>query len=218
MLRYKVLSFVVIICTIVSAYIMLSSNSNMVNYGENNESVLLDDSKVDERENIKENNDLKKEKAESNKTTKKDANQKEEVNKNKATLEEDKMENEQASEERVKGDKFVVVDKRQEENKGEEEDITDYPESAAVFKVESSKILENLSLSEKTKLLLLRRKISPVDYAKINNYLLDKNSTRGIIKTFSLLKERLSDEDYNEVKDIASKYINVDYIEEYISE
>lgn len=218
MLRYKVLSFVVIICTIVSAYIMLSSNSNMVNYGENNESVLLDDSKVDERENIKENNDLKEEKAESNKTTKKDANQKEEVNKNKATLEEDKRENEQASEERVKGDKFVVVDKRQEENKGEEEDITDYPESAAVFKVESSKILENLSLSEKTKLLLLRRKISPVDYAKINNYLLDKNSTRGIIKTFSLLKERLSDEDYNEVKDIASKYINVDYIEEYISE
>ena len=77
-----------------------------------------------------------------------------------------------------------IKEKKVEEEKNKEEE---YPESTAVFKVQSSEIIDKLTIS-KTKLLALRQKISPVDYAKINNYLLDENSTRGIIKTFGLLK------------------------------
>jgi len=229
MLKYKISSFVVIICTIISAYIMISSSKNDVSYEDNKESVIINENSINEnsinensineKDEISEERDIKEHKDEIKNT--------EESNMPKVDQVEDKKEAKAASEEKnnekenkkEQENKAEVVDKGEEENQFEEEqnDGTHYPDSAAVFKVESGKILKSLSLSEKTKLLLLRKKISPVDYAQINNYLLDENKTRGIINTFTLLKARLSDEDYNEVKDIASKYINVDYIEDYIS-
>lgn len=191
---------------------MISNSNSMVGYEEENrEQVLLNENGNKEEYKTSEDKARKEQKKESKKDKGKDMAQNEEDSKKENTLEEEEAEKD-------KEDKFVVIDKRKGENQVGEEgnDITDYPETAAVFKVESSKIVENLSLSEKTKLLLLRRKISPVDYAQINNYLLDENTSRGIINTFILLKARLSDEDYNNVKDIASKYINIECIEEYI--
>ena len=60
-------------------------------------------------------------------------------------------------------------------------------------------------------------KISSVDYAKINNYMGDSNRTRGIINIFKLLKIRLSAKDYDQFKNVASKYVDVNCIESYIN-
>ncbi|NLP27771.1 MAG: hypothetical protein GX370_03210 [Clostridia bacterium] len=174
-MKYKISSFIVIICSIVCAYIMLSSSNDMASYDQNIETELLEQANSREGDGLEEKNNLEEEKEES------------------------------------KDNK----EKKVEEEKNKEEE---YPESTAVFKVQSSEIIDKLTISEKTKLLALRQKISPVDYAKINNYLLDENSTRGIIKTFALLKARLSQEDYDKIKDIASKYIDVDCVEDYIEQ
>lgn len=101
--------------------------------------------------------------------------------------------------------------------KAAESEKASYPTSAAVFKIEPEKLQGELTLLDKRTLLAVITKISPVDYAKINNYLKDENHTRGVINIFSLLKTRLSKSDYKQFKDMASKYVDVDCIESYIN-
>jgi hypothetical protein len=113
---------------------------------------------------------------------------------------------------------FVVIDNRKAKGQSQlKQEELEYPDSTAVFKVESYTIEDMLSFSEKARLLTVAAKISPVDYAKISNYLYDENTSRGIINTFSLLKTRLNANDYEKVRDIAEKYMDVECIESYIS-
>lgn len=92
-----------------------------------------------------------------------------------------------------------------------------YPANAAIFKVDVGKLQDEVTLLDKAKLMTVATKISSVDYAKINNYMGDSNRTRGIINIFKLLKIRLSAKDYDQFKNVASKYVDVNCIESYIN-
>lgn len=94
-------------------------------------------------------------------------------------------------------------------NNVEESTIEDMP----VFKIASSEILASLSLLDKEKLLVIGSKLSPLDYARIKEYLYMKDRDEGVKKAILLLKERLSREDYKKVKDIMDAYINMEVIE-----
>lgn len=84
--------------------------------------------------------------------------------------------------------------------------------SAPVFKVTKSQIKDKLTLSDKEKLLSIAAKLSAVDYEKINKYL-QNGSDEDIKSTIKLLKSRLSDKDYEKVKVVAEKFINMDVVE-----
>lgn len=82
-----------------------------------------------------------------------------------------------------------------------------------VFKIAKSKVKDSLTFSDKEKLLFIASKLSVVDYDKINKYL-QNGSDEDIKNTIKLLKERLSDKDYEKVKEVAEKFINMDSIEQ----
>lgn len=82
-----------------------------------------------------------------------------------------------------------------------------------VFKVSKAKISESLTLSDKAKLLSVASKLSAVDYEKINKYLGD-SSDQNVKNAIKLLKERLSEKDYEKVKEVAKKFINMDVVEQ----
>lgn len=86
-------------------------------------------------------------------------------------------------------------------------------ETLSVFKVSKDDIQSKLSLADKEKILNAAMKLSPVDYARIKQYVELENSEEGIRKSMKLLKERLSEKDYNKVRETTSKFLNMDLIE-----
>ena len=106
------------------------------------------------------------------------------------------------SEDLVKQDNKVINDK----NDSLKEDVP-------VFKVSRSKINDSLTLADKTKLLSIASKLSAVDYEKVRKYL-QSGSDQDIKNTVKLLKERLSEKDYDNAKEVAKKIINIDVVEQ----
>lgn len=86
----------------------------------------------------------------------------------------------------------------------------------SVFKVDADKIEDELTLSDKEKILRIASKLSPVDYVKVKNYLESNNSENGVIETMKLLKKRLTDSDYKKIREIAGKFLNMDVIDSKI--
>jgi hypothetical protein len=63
-------------------------------------------------------------------------------------------------------------------------------------------VQHELTEEDKERLLLAANKLSPIDQVKINNYL--ENSENGGIKNaVSLLRDRLSDKDFEKIKNIS---------------
>ena len=90
-------------------------------------------------------------------------------------------------------------------------------ESALVFKVSKDNIPKQLTFIEKTKLLSILRKLSSIDYAKINESLSKSNELEAAKEALNLLKLRLNSRDYKEIKDILSRFIdNIDILENNI--
>lgn len=58
---------------------------------------------------------------------------------------------------------------------------------------------------DKERLLAVSKKLSPIDQAKINDYLKDSNLIKNAINLF---RDRLSEAEFDDIKDISGKYIN----------
>ena len=86
-------------------------------------------------------------------------------------------------------------------------------ETVSVFKISKDNIKSKLSLADKEKILNAATKLSPVDYAKIKKYIESEDSEEGIKMAMKLLKERLAEKDYNKVREVASKFLNMELIE-----
>lgn len=89
--------------------------------------------------------------------------------------------------------------------------------SVSVFKVSREKIVQEISVSDKLKLISIANKVSPIDYAKINNYLNEPDVNEGVKKAFALLKLRLSKKDYEKLKEATSEFIDIDLLEKEIA-
>lgn len=83
----------------------------------------------------------------------------------------------------------------------------------SVFNISSSKAEEKLTSSDKSKLFSVSSKLSAIDYEKVKGYL-KRGSNDDITNVIELLKERLSDKEYNEIRDIANKFINKDAVQQ----
>lgn len=102
------------------------------------------------------------------------------------------------------------IDSGDEANKSiENGDKTD----AQVFKVSREEIKDKLTLSDKQKILSVARKLSPSDYEKINQYINNEDGNQGVIDAVKLLRDRLSDKDYEKIKEVAGKFLNMEVVE-----
>jgi len=85
-------------------------------------------------------------------------------------------------------------------------------ETASVFKVNREDIYSELSFYDKEKLILISTKLKIVDYQKINNLLQGDTDGTGVLSSLRILKDRLSKNDYSKIKEIFSKFINMDLV------
>lgn len=91
-------------------------------------------------------------------------------------------------------------------------EVGEAKEEISVFKVSKSQIKDKLTILDKQKMLSVGTKLSAIDYEKVNKYL-QNGSDEDIISAIKLLKSRLSDKDYDKVKQVAEKFINMDMVE-----
>lgn len=83
----------------------------------------------------------------------------------------------------------------------------------SVFKVSTGDIKENLTTSDKIKLLYVSMKLGKDDYKKVEEYLYAKDAEDGVLKALKLLKEDLSKKEYEKVRKIAGRFIDMDAAE-----
>ncbi|OMH20972.1 hypothetical protein AC231_10160 [Clostridium pasteurianum] len=69
-----------------------------------------------------------------------------------------------------------------------------------------------MSISDKVKIFSISKSLSHSDLNRLQNDINNNDEKRGISDAMYLLKAKLDNKDFNVVKDIASKFINLDSI------
>ena len=105
----------------------------------------------------------------------------------------------------------VIKEEKKETSKRKEEEL------APVFKMNKGQISSKISLTDKAKLLAIARKLSMIDYGNIVEISKSSDEMKSATEIFMILKQRLSEEDYNRIKGILEPYMYVENIEENIT-
>ena len=86
--------------------------------------------------------------------------------------------------------------------------------SQGVYEVDKGKVLERLSADDKRDLEKIIKKLSAYDLGKIKEYYDDYNDEEGAISIFRLLRRRLTTEDYKQIHEISSSFLDLERIEQ----
>lgn len=141
-----------------------------------------------------------------------------------------KTQKDEDDEESIENNEYDIVENDTEdtrtENEDDHEELEDedkntdsqdkkeaYVQKQELFKVSTADIRKKLTLRDKQKLMLLARKLSPFDYSRIKKDLYAENQEEGVKDALRVAKKRLSDEEYNEVKEILEEFINMDLVD-----
>ncbi|MGL4570318.1 MAG: hypothetical protein ACRCVJ_04570 [Clostridium sp.] len=166
--------------------------------------VVLNEEKNKKEENKVENN------SNTNTDNKTDLNKKSNENKNEVKENNiDNKEDNSKTEEKPK-----VETETKEENKDEQKEVVS--NNITIFNVKKEEIIDRLTFKEKTKLLSVANKMSAVDVERIKESLMNKGEKEGSVEALKVIKRRLTTEDYKDVKDILSPYINIDLLESIV--
>lgn len=232
-MKKTILSFIAILCTAVCVLIMVFADK-IGTKGEiykDKIEVINDNNTLKENANIKQSSNIKKEASKDENKGKNEINQVNslavtdayksfKMNEISEKMQQDKKVFFEESDKAVEAKK--VADKESSKKISSEDAVSENvkkdsanysSDSTPVFKVSKSKIKDKLTLSDKEKLLSVAAKLSAVDYEKINTYL-QNGSDEDIKNTIKLLKSRLSDKDYEKVKLVAEKFINMEVVEQ----
>lgn len=98
----------------------------------------------------------------------------------------------------------------------EDEESIKLEENKKVFKVDKYSIPKRISKEEKLKLINISKSFSLRDYGILLKHVKRSDELDAAIDIFKILKGRLKEDDYREVKDILSPYINIELIEDSI--
>ena len=88
--------------------------------------------------------------------------------------------------------------------------------SKSIYKVNKKDVINKLQDNDKKELETIIYKLSAFDIGKIDNYIEDSYEDRGIINTFKIFKKRLSEEDYNRIKEICSMFLDINELEKQL--
>lgn len=202
----KIMSCIVILCTIITVFLLLKLNREQET--SDNEGL---------QQVIKINEEQLKNTDENKKTTE-DNKKIEEIDKQSTDIKnaEEQEEKSVVKEENVELDKEIknnssnnnkVASVSEVSNEVKEEPVI------SVFKVDKNTIMNKLSVAEKVKLMNLSKKLSVIDYGRIKEYLESSEEYDSAVAIFRILKSRLTNDEYKEIKDILIPYVDVEKIE-----
>ena len=101
-----------------------------------------------------------------------------------------------------------------------EEEIADLlnEQTATVFKINKNTIPSKISNKDKLKMLKMANSLSIKDYKAVAENIKRSDELPAATDIFSILRDKLSSENYNELKKILNPYIDIDLIEKNIDE
>lgn len=88
--------------------------------------------------------------------------------------------------------------------------------SKSLYKLDKDEVLKRLSPDNKKDLEKIIKKLSTFDLGKIQEYYEDSDEEEGIINIFTLLKKRLTTEDYKKIQEISSPFVDITSINKKI--
>lgn len=165
---------------------------------------------IDEEEN-------KKNTIENNKEDLKEDREKENIsdnNKQSSNLDEVKLKEEKELEGNPR-EKSTNIKKNENYNKKVEVEKAS-KESKEVFKVDKYSIPKKINKADKFKLMAIAKNLSLTDYGVLLEHIKRNDELDAAIDIFKILKDKLEEDEYKEMKDILSPYINIELIEEKI--
>ena len=89
-------------------------------------------------------------------------------------------------------------------------------ESKEVIKVDKYSIPKKINKADKFKLMSIAKNLSLTDYGVLLEHIKRNDELDAAIDIFKILKDKLEEDEYREMKDILSPYINIELIEEKI--
>lgn len=197
------MSYVIILCTIITVFFLLQLSREQETIDNEGVQQVI---KINEEQTKNTNEDKKI--VENNKEIEKIRKPSTDVKnaeQQKSTVKEDNAELKKEIKENDSNNKDVSISDVSNEEK-EEPVIT-------VFKVDKNTIMDKLSVSEKMKLINLSKKLSVIDYGRIKEYLESGEEYDSAVAIFRILKSRLTNDDYEEIKEILTPYIDLEKIE-----
>ncbi len=198
----KVMSISVVVMTIITVYIMVC-NSKYSDNGQLNYSSLKNDKTINENSNKKEdknivpNGTMNSGDIVKNNTTSSENNVKKNVENNVNSIAQKQSGN-------------SAIDNKENTIDDTKNNSVDIENNKPIFKISKDKIIDTLSFTDKAKILLISKSLSPTDFSKLQDDVNSDDEKKGIVSAMNLLKRRLDDKDYSKLKSIASKFINLD--------
>lgn len=112
--------------------------------------------------------------------------------------------------------KPIKINEKKEKPKEKVELDEGLGESKQVFKVDKHSIPKKIANGDKFKLIAIAKNLSLTDYGILLEHIKRSDELDAAIDILKLLKDRLNEKEYSEMKDILSPYINIELIEESI--
>lgn len=108
-----------------------------------------------------------------------------------------------------------TLDQKEAKLSEEEVEIILKEEASSVFKVDCSEIKGDLSFGDKADMVKVATKIDFSLFNEIKDLLYHKNQEYGVLKALILLKDNLNEKDYEIVKKISGRYVDVKKVDKY---
>lgn len=193
----KFMSMIAITITMLTTGVMIY-NSNIYNNNQQNYSAIKNgEDTVHDYNNKKQNKTVTKEKNidNSNVSVKDTADEKEQVS---------------PQQQNNVDDNVISGNAKENSNIVENATSNDEKNDVPVFKVSKDQIMDKISFTDKAKILSISKSLSPEDFNKLQEDISDDDEKKGLLNAMELLKKRLNNDDFNKMKNIASKFINLD--------
>ena len=155
---------------------------------------------------------------ENNKEELKEDREKENIseNNNKQSNDLDKSQLKEEKEIEGKSKENATNIKKNEKSKEKVAEEKSSKESKEVFKVDKYSIPKKINKADKFKLMSIAKNLSLTDYGVLLEHIKRNDELDAAIDIFKILRDKLEEKEYKEMKDILSPYINIELIEEKI--
>jgi hypothetical protein len=86
-------------------------------------------------------------------------------------------------------------------------------EKSKVMKIPVDELENNLTILEKAKIVSICKDLNDEDYSEINEFLTYKDERLAVLRTLNVIENKIDEEQVEELKQIFSKYIDMDKVE-----
>lgn len=208
-------SVTIILYTIVNITALMSlniSNENL-NYKEENK-VIAKSNEKDENYNKEIPTDIQKEYIDAN--TSQDSAKSDET-KESVVLDEDLVRRRIQANREIQNKPNEIYKSDNEIVKADEIEFEKYnkeiKEKSKVMKVPAEELVNKLTFSEKAKIMSICKELNEEDYSEISEFLTYNDERLAVLRTLNVIENKVDEDQIEELKEIFSKYIDMDKVE-----